>query len=265
MRLFDLGIPWNRQYAPETERYAPTVASEVAPRLPQLVGYLSSTAAAVIEIELNPALGRDPGADLDRFVEDQLGRVEAEFSGRLLLSAADWLRFRHEPAGGLTWAIPALRVVGRAVVDDRVTRWIDRGVRIVSSRPPLAGPARTFVELNSTSIHESEHVDASRTLVSVRGRVTDDAELERLRTVTAGGGLIALTATGLESARQLAEAIECFGPDHVGIATRFLDGGSVAGLENAEAILRWLGANLPRDQARAVTFGNAERFFTSEL
>jgi hypothetical protein len=238
MRLFDLGIRWMAQYAPDT-RTGGLIAVE---RLAQLEGYLSTVGAAMIEVTIEPAASPLADHEIIRSVEDQLARIEAEFSGRLLLSADDWRRFQEEPPDAMTWAIPRLCGLDGAwlamdSVAPRVARWIQRGLVLTEGHQTELDQLRTGVRLDPTSNPPPPGFD----------------------------GLIGLSVTSIESADRLTRAIEVLGAERVGISTNFLDGETVPGLENAGAILEWLKVNLSSEQAEAVAYGNALRHFEKKI
>lgn len=140
-RLIDLHTDWLLQYAPETNLYGPeTAAHALGGVLSQAEGYLGATSAAVT------ALYRD-AEDWARRPEpwrslgDLVARVEAEFSGRVLIGPADLSRWRGDP-DGLTWALIGVEgfdFLVRSRLDlDRLPGLFERGVRIFQ---PIYGPA----------------------------------------------------------------------------------------------------------------------------
>lgn len=131
-RLIDLRCNWLLQYAAETSVFAPSHYADVAPRISQVDGYLTGTSAAVLSCsrraedwESQP----DPWAALGALVT----RIEAEFSGRLLIGPEDFDRWEDDPEG-LCWGV--LGVDGfdfliRSGADlDKLPALFDRGVRL---------------------------------------------------------------------------------------------------------------------------------------
>jgi hypothetical protein len=137
-RLVDLHVKWLWQYAPEVSLYDPAVVAAVPGRLPQVAGYLSDTAAAVVMLGGWPAAA-DPWAAL----AEDLARLAAEFCGRLLRDPADAARWRAEGAGGLAWATPGVAGLDRLVRTpddlDRLPAALDR-LRVVQLAPGPDGP-----------------------------------------------------------------------------------------------------------------------------
>ena len=139
-RLIDLHTDWLLQYAPETDLYSPQTATIVAGSIPQAEGYLGATSAAVVALyreaedwESRP----DPWAALAAL----MARVEAEFSGRLLIGPEDWHRWEDDPHG-LTWAVMGVEGFDFLIRNPqdlgRLGGLFARGVRIFQ---PIYGPA----------------------------------------------------------------------------------------------------------------------------
>jgi membrane dipeptidase len=151
MRLINLHCNWIWQYAPETTLFDPSLFPEIPQRLPQLDGYLTGTAAAVL------ACAR-PGADWERqpdpwpALNDLLVRYEAEFAGRLLMGPADVAHSRAEPVDGLCWgtlAVSGFDWLVRGPADlDRLPALFERGVRVFQptegAKSRLAGSGDTI-------------------------------------------------------------------------------------------------------------------------
>ena len=133
MRLIDLHCNWALQYAGESSQCDPALYPEVAARLPQLEGYLSDTAAAVLFCG-RAARDWERQADPWRTLGEMITRYEAEFPGRLLASPEDAARWAREPEDGMCWGV--LGVEGfdfliRTPADlDRLGTLFDRGVRV---------------------------------------------------------------------------------------------------------------------------------------
>jgi membrane dipeptidase len=134
MRLIDLHCNWFSQYATETTLFDPSLFPEIPDRLPQLDGYLTGTAAAILSCA-RPGVdrARQP-EDPWRSLNDLLVRYEAEFAGRLLIGPADVARWRAEPADGLCWGMLGVAgfdwLVREAADLDRLPVLFERGVRV---------------------------------------------------------------------------------------------------------------------------------------
>jgi membrane dipeptidase len=132
MRLIDLHIDWLLQYAPETTVFDPALYTRVSARLGQAEGYLQGTWAAVLSCYRSAddwASQADPWAALGAL----LARIEAEFSGRLLIGPADVARWLDDPEG-LCWGLIGIEgfdALVRGPDDiDRLPRLFERGVRL---------------------------------------------------------------------------------------------------------------------------------------
>jgi membrane dipeptidase len=131
-RLIDLHVDWLLQYAPEAALFDPQLYERVAGRLGQADGYLSATGAAVVSCYRDPedwSRQADPWAALGEL----LTRIEAEFSGRVLMGPEDHARWRDDPEG-MTWAVIGIEgfdALIRAPADlDRLPALFERGVRL---------------------------------------------------------------------------------------------------------------------------------------
>ncbi len=138
-RLIDLHANWLRQYAPETEIFGPPRPGGSKPILDPADGYLSTTSAAVIALSRDPedwAHRADPWHSLGELV----ARVEAEFSGRILIGPDDVDRWHDDP-DGMCWAVlgvKGLDALVRTRADlDRLPGLFARGVRVFQ---PVDGP-----------------------------------------------------------------------------------------------------------------------------
>lgn len=146
-RLVDLGLAWTEQYAPEIELYHPSVVEEVQPALARLDGYLSATDLAFVLLTADPGRMGVKAGPVEAFVGHQLARVEAEFSGRLILNQESLRLLARQPRDHLTWALVGLSSAGDLLTraEDHLPalrRWMDRGVRLIGlDRPLHAGPA----------------------------------------------------------------------------------------------------------------------------
>lgn len=139
-RLIDLHVDWPLQYAAESTTFEPSLYADVPSRLSQADGYLGATWAAFVALfrrEEDWARRADPW----RALGDLLARVEAEFSGRLLLGPDDLARRRDDPEG-LTWALVGVEgfdALVRSAADlDRLPDLFGRGVRLFQ---PVYGPS----------------------------------------------------------------------------------------------------------------------------
>jgi len=132
LRLIDLHTDWILQYAPETTVFDPALYPTIPQRLPQAEGYLQGTWAAILSCYRKAedwARQPDPWSALG----DQIARIEAEFSGRLLIGPADHARWLDDPHG-LCWGVIGIEgfdALVRTPADlDRLPRLFERGVRL---------------------------------------------------------------------------------------------------------------------------------------
>lgn len=130
-RLVDLHVAWLRQYAGETELFEPSVAERVRPGIGQVEGYLGGTGAAIVWISLDE-VNRTRFPNARNALAEQIARIEAEFSGRLLANRDDHARWRMDD-GGLCWAVPGIQGLS-ALPDEGVglaglEPFVERGVR----------------------------------------------------------------------------------------------------------------------------------------
>lgn len=139
-RMIDLHSDWILQYATETTLFDPELYAGTKERLPQSEGYLQTVSAAVLACfrkEEDWAARPDPWASLN----DLIVRIEAEFSGRLLIGPEDVVRWRADREG-LTWGVIGVEgfdALIRTEADlDRLPRLFERGVRIFQ---PVYGPS----------------------------------------------------------------------------------------------------------------------------
>jgi membrane dipeptidase len=131
-RLIDLHIHWQLQYAPESDPLDEPAAAEIAARIDQLEGYLSTTWAAILSCRGNQRGSSgpcEPWAEL----ADCLARHEAEFPGRLLIGPDDFARWQADP-NGLMWGLLGVKgfdALIRGQEDlDRLGSLFQRGVRL---------------------------------------------------------------------------------------------------------------------------------------
>jgi len=132
MRLIDLHVDWLLQYAPESTVFDPALYPGVPDRLGQAVGYLQSTRAAVVSCYRNAddwASRADPWSALGELI----ARIEAEFSGRLLIAPDDFDRWEDDEPG-LAWGVIGVEgfdALIRSAADlDHLSRLFERGVRL---------------------------------------------------------------------------------------------------------------------------------------
>lgn len=155
LRLIDLHCDWLLQYAAETTVFDPTYYPEIvqaraerSPYFRQAEGYLQGTSATVIACFRNAddwASQPDPWQALGTLI----ARIEAEFSGRVLIGPAEHERWRDD-TDGLCWAmigVEGFDALIRAPGDlERLGALFERGVRVFQPvyEPTslLAGAAR---------------------------------------------------------------------------------------------------------------------------
>jgi microsomal dipeptidase-like Zn-dependent dipeptidase len=134
MRLIDIDCHWLWQYAGEITTFDPTAYASVASRLGRLDGYLQATSLAVLRC--GRAIGDRTAVDPWLALSELLALCEAEFSGRLLIGAADCARWRDEPEDGLCWGVLEASGVEDLLREqpdiDRIGALFDRGVRVFS-------------------------------------------------------------------------------------------------------------------------------------
>lgn len=130
----DLGVGWLTQYAPETTLYSDPVRERARAGLDQLDAYLSTVRLAIIRLSADPSDSAKPELPVERFVDEQFTRLEAEFSGRFLTRRADADRRDDDPSG-ITWAVAALHGLSQPPASERLEAWIDRGVRVLAVDP----------------------------------------------------------------------------------------------------------------------------------
>ncbi len=146
-RLIDLHCDWLLQYALDTTLYDPALYAEVVGRLDQTEGYLLGASAAVLACYRDArewAACDDPWRALGELVT----RVEAEFSGRILMGAEDLARWQDNPEE-LCWAVIGIEgfdfLVRNEADLNRLPRLFERGARVFqpvySPENALAGSA----------------------------------------------------------------------------------------------------------------------------
>lgn len=132
LRLIDLHCDWLLQYAPETTVFDPALYEGIGSRLGQSEGYLGGASASVLAC-FRTAEDWASQADPWRALGELIARVEAEFSGRLLIGPDDHARWRDDP-DGLCWAVVGVEgfdSLVRVPADlDRLAGLFERGVRV---------------------------------------------------------------------------------------------------------------------------------------
>ena len=131
-RLIDLHVDWLLQYAPDSSCFDPTLYPGVKARLSQASGYLQTTRAAVLSCyraDSEWAARSDPWLALVELI----ARLEAEFSGRLLIGPDDFDRWEDDK-NGMTWGVIGVEGFDTLIrsTDDlpRLKTLFDRGVRL---------------------------------------------------------------------------------------------------------------------------------------
>ena len=132
MRLIDLHCDWLLQYANETTVFDGSVYGRVQSRLGQTEGYLQGTSAAILSCYRHAddwARYAHPWTGLAELV----ARIDAEFSGRLLVDAADATRWLDDP-DGLCWGLLGVEGFDPLVREpkdlERLRGLFERGVRL---------------------------------------------------------------------------------------------------------------------------------------
>jgi len=132
VRLIDLHVDWLLQYAPETVVFDPALYPGAADRIGQADGYLQATRAAIVScyrVAEDWAGQPDPWVALGQL----LARIEAEFSGRILIGPDDHGRWLDDTEG-LAWAMIGVEGFDSLVRSpddlDRLPRLFERGVRL---------------------------------------------------------------------------------------------------------------------------------------
>ena len=131
-RLIDLHVDWMLQYTPDSTAFDPAHYPGIKARLPQAVGYLQTARAAIVSCYRNAdewAARTDPWQALIEL----MARIEAEFSGRLLIGLDDFDRWEDDK-NGLTWGIIGIEgfdATIRSTADlPRLATLFERGVRL---------------------------------------------------------------------------------------------------------------------------------------
>ena len=132
MRLIDLHVDWLLQYAGECSTFDASLYPSTPSKRGQAEGYLQTTSAAVVSCYRNAddwAKQADPWASLGQLI----ARIEAEFSGRLLIAADDFDRWLDDEAG-MSWAVIGVEGFDSLLRSDadlaRIPRLFERGVRL---------------------------------------------------------------------------------------------------------------------------------------
>ena len=131
-RLIDLHTDWILQYATESTAFDPALYERVTNRLGQAEGYLQATSAAVLSCyrDADDWAGQ---ADPWKALGDLIARIEAEFSGRLLMGSEDWRRWEDDP-DGLCWGVLGVEgfdaLIRKAGDLRRLAVLFERGVRL---------------------------------------------------------------------------------------------------------------------------------------
>ena len=140
MPFIDLHVDWPLQYAQEATLFNPALYPGVTERFGQAVGYLQTARGAIVSCyrRADDWAGQpDPWAALGSLI----ARVEAEFSGRLLIGPDDFARWRDD-RDGLTWAmigVEGFDALIRSANDlPRLPQLFSRGVRLFQ---PTYGPS----------------------------------------------------------------------------------------------------------------------------
>jgi membrane dipeptidase len=172
-RLIDTHCDWLRQYGTETTIFDPSALMEISGRLEQLGGYMSATSAAILSCHRSAAdWERQPSPW--QSLGDLVTRYEAEFAGRLLISAGDFQRWRLDPTDCLTWGMLGLSGLDYLVREPadlrRLPGLFQRGVRVIqlveTNKSRLAGSAdpgddRGLTELGRSCLSEIGSLSAS--------------------------------------------------------------------------------------------------------
>ncbi len=131
-RLIDLHVDWLLQYAPDSSCFSPTLYPGVKARLPQVSGYLQTTRAAILSCYRTAdewAARPDPWKALVELI----ARIEAEFSGRLLIGPDDFDRWEDDK-NGMTWGLIGVEgfdpLIRSSADLARLKTLFDRGVRL---------------------------------------------------------------------------------------------------------------------------------------
>ena len=131
-QLIDLHVDWLLQYVPDSSLYDPAHYPGVKTRLGQTAGYLQTTRAAILSCFRDQAdwAGRpDPW----RALHDLIARIEAEFSGRLLIGPDDFDRWEDDK-NGFTWGLIGVEgfdsLIRTAADLSHLPALFERGVRL---------------------------------------------------------------------------------------------------------------------------------------
>ncbi len=132
MRLIDLHVDWLLQYAAESSVFPAEHYEGASDRLGQAESYLGATDAAIVACYRSAgdwAGQADPWAALGELI----ARVEAEFSGRILIGPDDLGRWLDDPEG-LCWAAIGIEGFDRLIRSPadlaRLPALFERGVRL---------------------------------------------------------------------------------------------------------------------------------------
>jgi hypothetical protein len=289
LRWIDLGIAWFRQYA-----LAGSSAEDAPAALDEIAGYLDATAAAFLTIDADLPADLEHRARLAA-IHDLISRAEAEFCGRVFMSAPDLGRWLDDPSS-LTWAMLCLgRPLPEATLED-VASLVRRGVRILAL-PPGAhlpeqldstvigvpdGDPRLGLDLSRLDELEIRMVldrlesTAARSLPLLReapaatiARLPD----ETLGRIASAGGVIGVALKGsplAETRAALERLVALGGSDGVGrtaaLASGLLSGPPAEpGLASAGQLTETLGTWFDKPTARGVVRSHAEEFLTRLL
>ncbi len=132
MRLIDLHVDWLLQYANESVVFDPTLYAGAETRQGQASGYLQACRAAILSCFRR---SEDWAGQSDpwRALGELITRIEAEFSGRLLIGPDDFDRWEDD-RDGMAWGLIGIEGFDALVrsADDlpRVSGLFDRGVRL---------------------------------------------------------------------------------------------------------------------------------------
>ena len=131
-QLIDLHVDWLLQYVPDSSLFDPSHYPGVNDRLGQTAGYLQTTRAAILSCfrSSNDWASRpDPW----RALVDLIARVEAEFSGRLLIGPDDFDRWEDDK-NGFTWGLIGVEgfdpLIRSSADLSHLSALFERGVRL---------------------------------------------------------------------------------------------------------------------------------------
>ena len=131
-QLIDLHVDWLLQYVPDTSLFDPAHYPGIDTRLAQTAGYLQTTRAAILSC-FRDAADWASRPDPWRALIDLIARVEAEFSGRLLIGPDDFDRWEDDQ-DGFTWGLIGVEgfdsLIRSSTDLSRLPPLFERGVRL---------------------------------------------------------------------------------------------------------------------------------------